>query len=198
MAKAKFTDSLMAELKAAVACRRTRGDQFERLVQQAALHGLAHVAKHGDYRRVLEILVALPNGTRRGALMAWCVRFSSAKLRFRNDKTTGSLIGFLDSKWQSSDFDIEGARRTPFTTCGAKRVEWPGRTTSPAAARASPPKKADTTVSAESEDGLRKSPDIAGALKLHRRRQRQSAARAAKARRKGLQHVLSGGRMNPR
>lgn len=181
----RVTRQLLAEALRAQGGK--RGKEFVQLVQQGALQGLFHLARHGDYGYALETVSALPNGVYRKALILWYMQFSSGKLRLWTDKKTGLLRASVEKNRQASDFDIEGAKRTPFTSWLPARSEG-AKTMS---------KRARTPVSA-SNDVSQAPLSAAERMKRYKKLARESAKRWRAANSRGMRRVLSGGRVNPR
>lgn len=139
--------------------------KFAKLIQQAALHGLQDIARDGDYGYALEMISTLPNDMDRKALIAWYTHFSSRKLRFWTDKKTGLLRANIARNRRASDFDIEGARRTPFTSFGRARIE-SAATEGSRGPTSIPPKKV-----------LQASPNVAERMRQHNKRVQASRER---------------------
>jgi hypothetical protein len=183
--KVKILRRLIAE--ALRAPSRYSREKFEKLVQEAALHGLQDIARDGDYGYALEMISTLPNDIDRKALVAWYTHFSSRKLRFWTDKKSGVLRANIARNRQASDFDIEAAKGTRFTSCGPARVESLATADRQSATLAIAPKEV-----------RRASPNVSERMSQHKTQVRASEERWRAARKKRLRRVLSGGRVSPR
>lgn len=104
----------VAEINEAISQIRVSGASFYQLVHETAVQTLAHTAQHGDYMPALNLLNALPKGTRRNGLAKWFEVFSNKKLRFQVDNETGQYRGRLDSDRAVADFNVEAANETNF------------------------------------------------------------------------------------
>ena len=82
-------------------------------IHQTAVSVLAHTKEHGDYRGVLSLLAALPNGQRVQALGVWFGHFSNGALKC--EKKAGQWVVVFDSKLVDK-IDVELAGETDFGT----------------------------------------------------------------------------------
>jgi hypothetical protein len=154
------------------------GGRIEPWVHEEAVRTLAHIAQHGDATPALKLLRALPQGVLRNRLAAWYRQFSHKKVRIQLNTATGDYKVRVYSNRDSSDFDIDGARRAPFA-----RIRRGSQS-----AGAMPQERA----------AVSKNPDMTTERQRYWKRRKESAKRAIDAQRKALGHVFNGGRVSPR
>lgn len=74
----------------------TTAKALQSQIHQCAVSALSHTFEHGDYRSVVRLLNALPNGQRVQALAVWFAHFSNNALEIK--KASGAFTVSFDSK----------------------------------------------------------------------------------------------------
>lgn len=90
-------------------------------IHVCAVSTLDHVRAHGDYRGVVALLNALPNGQRVKGLAAWYRSMSSGKLALKLDKTSKEWIADLSKDRADTDFKMAEAEATDYGAFTAER-----------------------------------------------------------------------------
>lgn len=97
----------------AISAIATRAKNMQHEIHVAACSVLSHVQEHGDYRGVVSLLNALPNGQRVNGLALWFQNFSDGALQLK--KANGSWSCSLLDGWKDKClFDVEGAMQVDF------------------------------------------------------------------------------------
>lgn len=86
------------------------GKKLDDRIQAAGLSVLNHVGEHGDVTVAAGLLAAMPNGSRRKALVEWML--AHGKLIVNTDKATQKELPFLHAK--DKETLLEKAAETPW------------------------------------------------------------------------------------
>ena len=106
-----LTQSAIGEVITRIA---TTAKALQRDIHVVACSTLAHVAEHGDYRGVLSLLNAMPNGQRVQALVVWYQHFSDGALQISKG-TDGGFAVKLKAGWKDScSIDVATAMLTDY------------------------------------------------------------------------------------
>lgn len=87
-----------------------RGKKLDNDIQLTGLSVLAHIAKHGEVSLFIKLFNAMPQGSRRNALVAWAVDLGQVSVNM--DKDTKKEFPFLFNKEGTTN--LEGAEKYPW------------------------------------------------------------------------------------
>lgn len=82
----------------------TAGKKLDGRIQVAGLSILAHIDAHGDITLANNLLAAMPNGSRRKALVEWML--AHGKLAKNEDKATNKEVFFVYDKSRTTQLDL--------------------------------------------------------------------------------------------
>lgn len=102
-----------ADVMEFIAGIKTSAVKLQAEIHQVAVSTLDHCRAYGDYRGVLALVNALPNGQRVEGLMVWYQTFSNGMLTFKKG-ANGERTCTLSAKRVESDFDIQAAMLTDY------------------------------------------------------------------------------------
>lgn len=137
-----------------------RGKKFDADIHTAAMSTAAHYAETGDYTLANRLLLAMPKSSRRQALVAWFVGFTS--LVVNTDKETKAESPLLHVKG-AKRFDADAADVEPFWEFAGPEREY--RQFDLKAALAALLKKAEHALEADAQDTSLVQPDVLAALR---------------------------------
>lgn len=88
------------------------GAKLDESIHAAAVSTLYHAEQHGDVTMAARLVLAMPQSSRRKALILWLQAFGPLKVQNGED---GKFAGFTISKGKKArPFDVDGAMATPF------------------------------------------------------------------------------------
>lgn len=88
----------------------TNAAKLNTLIHETGVMVLEHAKEHGDCTRALSLVKAMPASMRRTMLVLWFETYSPIRVKFTADK-----VGILKADAKNfTDWDIEGAKATPF------------------------------------------------------------------------------------
>jgi hypothetical protein len=100
-----------ADIIADIAKWGKRGETWTKDGQKLGMEVLGHVEAHGDVTVANKLVAAMPKGTKRAAMIEWCVAFGKLDLHPKQDTKNG--VFFAHSKDKTTD--LVGAAKTPWT-----------------------------------------------------------------------------------
>lgn len=95
------------EVKAAIKSIKTKGANLDKAIQEAAIDVIQHVALNNEASLACQLYQALPNGSRRNALVAWMLEFAPIKVATGKNKEAVPLLWAKDV-----ELNLEGAETT--------------------------------------------------------------------------------------
>lgn len=102
-----------AQIEGAIAAVKDAGKRLDDAIQQVGMSVLAHVGQYGDVTVVTGLYNAMPNGSRKKALVEWLVAFG--KLSVNPDKKTRKELPFLFDR--TKETNLEAAAAKPWYEC---------------------------------------------------------------------------------
>lgn len=97
-----------AEIAKDIASWQKRGVKWTKDGQALGLEILAHIEAHGDVTLADKMVLGMPKGTKRNALVEWMLAFGKLKLR---ETSSTSQVFHLD---RGRNTDLDGAKKKPW------------------------------------------------------------------------------------
>ena len=106
-----MTTRTAKQISDSIATIAKNGKALDNLIQKIGMEVLAHIAEHPEASLACKLYKAMPNGSRKNALVAWMMEFGAIKVATGKNKEAVPLLWLADK-----ETDLAGAEASPWFT----------------------------------------------------------------------------------